>query len=77
MSLKLPVCEFCKNFGGYDKQKGIWCKAYPDGIPRDKDIFVKSNKECANGFKFEDVNPDYNSEKSSGGLMEKFGENMI
>ena len=38
-------------------EKGLYCGAYPDGIPRrilECEIDPRKNNECGNGYKFED-----------------------
>lgn len=53
MSLRLPLCEYCKYFNQYEGGE-MKCKAFPDGIPLEKIKFDESGEECANGIKFEE-----------------------
>ncbi|MEY8392847.1 hypothetical protein AALA98_16075 [Lachnospiraceae bacterium 45-W7] len=54
MSIKIPLCEFCRNFNIYE-DRTIKCKAFPDGIPIEKICLEEGEaEECANGIGFEE-----------------------
>lgn len=49
--IKIPVCFFCKYYN-FDTET---CKAYPNGMPNGMLGHKKrDDKECNNGFKFEE-----------------------
>ena len=53
--LRIPICEYCKNFKKYEDGRLI-CKAYPDGVPAEIDVYSEDimKQECANGYRFEE-----------------------
>lgn len=55
ISIRLPLCEFCKHFNNYEDDS-MKCKAFPDGIPTEKIRLEEDGTECANGIRFEEVN---------------------
>ena len=78
MSMRLPICDFCKHLkSDTDSYK---CTAFPEGIP-DENIRLKDDgKECAAGIYFEPENPkDWENEfvPKPGGMLEKMGKNII
>lgn len=54
MSLRLPLCDFCKHYTGGKETPGMCCEAFPDGIPIEKIKFDDDGKECAKGIGFEE-----------------------
>ncbi|MBQ8790561.1 MAG: glutamyl-tRNA amidotransferase [Ruminiclostridium sp.] len=60
MSVIIPDCPNCKHFyNNADISKALSCKAFPDGIPNENlwgEINVKEIPECANGYKYEEIN---------------------
>ncbi|MCI8788285.1 MAG: hypothetical protein HFH92_04085 [Lachnospiraceae bacterium] len=54
MSLRVPVCDYCKHYIDDSEVKGMCCEAFPDGIPLERMRLEDDGSECANRIKFED-----------------------
>ncbi len=54
MSLRVPVCDYCKHYIDAPDVKKMCCDAFPDGIPLEKMCLEDDGSECANGIRFED-----------------------
>ncbi|MCR5775475.1 MAG: hypothetical protein K6G42_10365 [Lachnospiraceae bacterium] len=48
-----PKCDFCIHFERYT-EKGVVCKAFPEGSPDSFDIYGEWDAECANGYHVEE-----------------------
>ena len=52
----LPWCELCENFIEYERDKGICCNAYPDGVPKELNVYSDEMKtyKCSDKYHFKE-----------------------
>lgn len=60
MSLRIPICDFCKYYIDESKINKMCCDAFLDGIPVEKIRLEDDGTECANGIKFEEETSQMN-----------------
>ncbi|MBE5851171.1 MAG: hypothetical protein E7298_13730 [Lachnospiraceae bacterium] len=53
---RISRCEMCGNFIDFDKDGNPCCKAYPDGIPEDFDIFSADmeRRKCSDQYRYKE-----------------------
>ena len=72
MSLRVPICDYCKHYIDDPEVKGMCCKAFPNGIPLEKMRLEDDGTECKMGIKFEDQDGEYAEVvPEPGGLLAK------
>lgn len=54
MSIRLPLCDFCKHYIDNAENGKMCCNAFLDGIPLEKIRLEDDETECANGIKYEE-----------------------
>lgn len=54
MSMRVPICDYCKHYLDDPNVKGMCCEAFPEGIPLERMRLSDDGTECADGIKFED-----------------------
>lgn len=59
MSLRVPICDYCKHYKDDAGIRERCCEAFPEGIPLARMRLEDDGTECANGIKFEDVDGEH------------------
>lgn len=54
MSIKMPICDYCKHYIDDSKNGKMCCEAFPDGIPLEKIRLEDDGTECVEGVRFEE-----------------------
>lgn len=72
MSLRAPVCDYCKHYIDNPDLKRMCCEAFPEGIPLERMRLEDDGTECSNGIRFECQSGEYQDSISrSEGLLNR------